>query len=309
MSNPWTCALERGPDRSILSGSEAALCDAIRRGADLRVYTEWLYEEHIAPDLPFPADPRNAGVLEEIVDFRQTMLIDDRYAAGVTTLRQPIQPAAQGFNVNAGPRTSFFLYDMHANQACANILLDDTAAAVPPGAHTRIPPRPAMPKMSAEDQYDLGTLGPSRNFVYDMEVYRFFVRDDWEPVLSHDERGQVTAGSWEAFHAAHRAGREFKVALRNPCADLGNASGRPEHEVFTLLGSGWVHTRRRFYEVLSHPIVRIAPANPLRYASFNWDLAWVFVRTDGFAALRVLDPYTRRFTDRRSRLACRWFVR
>lgn len=306
MNNPWTCALELASDRSITAGSEAALCDAIRRGADLRVYTEWRYEEHIAPDLPAPADPANAGLLEEIIDFRQTMLIDDRYAAGVTTLRQPIQPAAQGFNVNAGPRTSFFLYDMHANQGCANILLDDTAPSAQPGANTRVPPRADMPKMSAEDQHDIGTLGPSRNFVYDMEVYHFFVRDDWQPVLAHDEHGHITAGSWDAFHAAHRAGREFKAAICNPCMDLGSGPG---HEVFTMLGSGWVHTQRRFYEVLSHPLVRIAPAVPLRYASFNWDLAWVFLRTDGFTSLRTLNPYTRQFTDHSTRLACRWFVR
>ncbi|MBI4025709.1 MAG: hypothetical protein HY360_12065, partial [Verrucomicrobia bacterium] len=51
------------------------------------------------------------------------------------------------------------------------------------------------------------------------------------------------------------------------------------------------------------------PAVPLRYASRNWDLSWVFLRTDGFAILRTLDPYTRTFRDHETRLACRWFAR
>ena len=48
---------------------------------------------------------------------------------------------------------------------------------------------------------------------------------------------------------------------------------------------------------------------PLEYRSYGWDVAWVFVRTDGHAAVRVLDPYTRRFADRPGRYAFRWFAR
>ena len=45
----WRLALELGPDRTVLAGSKADLAAAIGRAADLRVYTEFLFEEHIAP--------------------------------------------------------------------------------------------------------------------------------------------------------------------------------------------------------------------------------------------------------------------
>jgi len=38
----WNCALELGADRRLVSGSEKALAGAIGRGADLRIYTEFL---------------------------------------------------------------------------------------------------------------------------------------------------------------------------------------------------------------------------------------------------------------------------
>jgi len=305
ISNPWRCALELKPDRSVSAGSPADLCAAIGRGADLRVYTEWLYEEHITPDLPPPAIPANNGLVQEIIDMRETMLIADRYAAGITTLRQPIQPC-EGFNPAMAKRTSFFMYGMDGVQSSANLILDDTPATAAPGKRQSVPRRDDMPKMSPEEVFDQGTHGPSRNFVYDFEVFRYFVRDDWSPILSHDEQGRVTDGSWDSFTAAHRAGREFKAGISGLCADLG---GEPSHEVFTFLGSGWVHTGRKYYEVLTHPLVRVSPTIPAGYRSGGWDVAWVFLRTDGYACLRVLNPYTRRFTDRATRLAVRWFVR
>lgn len=304
-THSWKCALELRPDRSIAAGSAASLCDAIRRGADLRVYTEWLYEEHIAPDIANP-DPRYNGVLQEIIDMRETMLVDDRYAAGITTLRQPLQPIA-GFNPAVPNRMSYFMYGMDGQQFCATVMLDDTKSTAAPGSF-RVVPRPkAMPKMSETEENDIGTLAPSRNFIYDFEVYRYFVRDDWTPILSHDESGRVTSGSWDAFHQAHREGREFKVGIAGLCSELPGASLR--HEVFTLLGSGWVHTAMKTHEVSTHPLVRVVPAIPMKYRSRGWDVAWVIVRTDGKVKIRSLDPYTRTFRDRETRLACRWFVR
>ena len=42
-----------------------------------------------------------------------------------------------------------------------------------------------MPKMGPEEVFDLGTIPPSRNFVYDFEGYRYFVRDDLGGVAGH----------------------------------------------------------------------------------------------------------------------------
>ncbi len=301
----WTCALELAADRSVTAGSSKSLSDAVRRGADLRVYTEWLVEEHLVPYGDVPRRPENDGVIQEIIDFRQTCLLNDYHVAAMTTLRQPLAPT-MGFN-GRQPKMSFFLYNMDGWQCCASLLLDDASSAVAqPGARELRPALPNMPKMSEEEVFDAGTTAPSRNFVYDMEVYRFWVRDEWTEILAHDSEGNVTAGEFEFVKQAQVDGRELKVAISNLCSDLG--AGR-KHEMFTLLGSSFLHTRRNFYEVATHPMVRVAPAIPLCYASFNWDVCWAFLRTDGFAVLRSLNPYTRAFSDRETRFACRWFVR
>jgi hypothetical protein len=182
--------------------------------------------------------------------------------------------------------------------------------AVEPGGRT-IEPTPAdMPKMGDQEFFDIGTTGPSRNFVYDMETYRYIVRDDWQEILAHDADGRVASGSFDALEAAQIAGREIKVAVSDLCADLAPAGADPPpHEVFTLLGSGFVHARAGLYVTLTHPLVRVAPSIPVRYSSGGWDVAWVFLRTDGQARIRRIDPYTRQWEDRPARFACRWFVR
>jgi hypothetical protein len=301
----WSTALELAPDRSVVAGSKAELADAIRRGADLRIYTEFLYEEHI---LPGGGDPALHGLIREVIDFRETLLIDDRYVAAITTLRQPLEPP-HGFN-GTDPKMSFFMYTMDGEQALANLVFGDLADQVAPGERVVVPTPADMPKMGAQEFHDLGTTGPSRNFVYDMERYRFVVRDDWQEILAHDEEGRVQSGSFDALEAAQIAGRELKVAIRDLGADIATA-GEPgrRHETFTLLGSGFLHVRPALYVTLTHPLVRIAPSVPIRYRSGNWDVAWVFLRTDGRARVRRIDPYTRAWEDRDARFSCRWFVR
>lgn len=300
----WRCALELNPARKPTSGSADDLARAIRQGADLRVYTEFLHEEHISPfGSPQTQDPRLHGLIREIIDFRVGYLIDGRHAAGITMLRQPLEPT-NGFN-GTQPRMSFFLYNMDASQACASLLLDEGPHEAP-GRQTVDPVPDLMPKMSVSRGFDQGSAGPSRNFIYDMEVYRYFVAEDWQEILAHDENGRVLRGSIDLIEEAQIAGRELKVAIRDLCADLGNG---PSHEVFSLLGSSFFHTGVRTHEALTHPLVRVAPAVPLAYGPGNWDVAWVSVRTDGWCVLRRLDPWTRKFRDEKRRLALRWFVR
>lgn len=298
----WTCELELASDRSVRAGSQDALAATIRRGADLRIYTEFLFEEHIAPG--GDGHPDHAGLVREVIDFRETILVGDSRVAGVTTLRQPLEPPF-GFN-GRQPKMSYFMYQSDGRQACANLLLDDAPSTLSPGIRAEAPTPSQMPKMSPEVLYDQGTTGPSRNFVYDMEVYRYFVRDEWEELLAADADGRVVRGSLDAIERAQIAGRELKVGIRDLCADLGDGPG---HEVFSSLGSGFFHTGMRLYDALTHPLVRVAPADPLEYRSSGWDVAWVHVRTDGEAVVRVLDPYTRRFSDRPARFALRWFAR
>ncbi|MBA3235886.1 MAG: hypothetical protein H0T59_07835 [Chloroflexi bacterium] len=310
----WSLALELGPDRSVVAGSKAGLAAAIKRGADLRVYTEFVFEEHIVPG--GNGDPSMDGLIREVIDFRETILVDDRHVGAVTTLRQPLEPPF-GFN-GPDPKLSFFMYTGDGEQAHASLVLGDHAGGVEPGERRVLPPPADMPKMSAEEYHDFGTTGPSRNFVYDMERYRYFVRDEWDEVLAHDERGGVVHGSFDELEAAQVAGREIRVGIADLARGLsaGSAGGGSDgaggplrHEVFSNVGSGFLHTGPRLYAALTHPLVRVAPAVPLRYASGNWDVAWVFLRTDGLARVRRLDPYTRRWDDRDERFACRWFAR
>jgi hypothetical protein len=310
----WTTALELRPDRSIASGSTQALVDALARGADLRMYTEFVFEEHIEPG--WTGDPRLRGPIREVIDFRETIIVDGRHAAGMTTLRQPLHPPF-GFN-GTDAKMAYFFYTSDADQARANLLIagpEADAARSPgapsPGGRVINPPAPDMPKMSPEEAFDLGTLGPSRNFVYEMDVYRFIVRDDWEEILAHDADGTVTGGSIDALEAAQIAGRELKVAIRGLAADVAASVSLPpvDHEIVTNLGSGFFHTSPRLYNALTHPIVRVAPAVPLRYRSRGWDLVWVHLRTDGRATVRRLDPWTQAWTDTPARLAARWFAR
>jgi hypothetical protein len=304
----WSLALELAPDRSVRTGSKTALAAAIGRAADLRIYTEFLFEEHIIPG--GNGDPSQDGLIREVIDFRETILVDGRHVGAITTQRQPLEPPF-GFN-GTEPKMSFFMYTSDGDQALANFVFAGVEGAPAPGERSVVPPPPDMPKMGVQEYFDLGTSGPSRNFVYDMETYRYFVRDDWEEVLAHDAHGTVTAGSFDGLEAAQIAGREIKVGIRDLATDLRRAGG-PEaavaHEVFTPVGSGFLHTGPRIYAALTHPLVRVAASDPLRYGSGGWDVAWVFLRTDGQAVVRRLEPYTRTWEDRPGRFACRWFAR
>jgi len=239
-------------------------------------------------------------------------VVEGRHAAGMTTLRQPLHPPF-GFN-GTDPKMAFFFYTSDADQARANIVLggaEAAAATATPGSRAVNAAAADMPKMSPEEAFDLGTLGPSRNFVYEMETYRFIVRDDWEELLAHDADGAVTGGSIDALEAAQIAGRELKVAIRGLGAELARSVGLPEldHEVISHVGSGFFHIGPRLYNALTHPIVRVAPAIPLRYRSGGWDLVWVHLRTDGRATVRRLDPWTQAWSDTPARFAARWFAR
>ncbi|HEX6868930.1 MAG TPA: hypothetical protein VF119_09000, partial [Candidatus Limnocylindrales bacterium] len=253
----WTLALELAPDRSVRTGSKAELAAAIGRGADLRVYTEFLFEEHIVPG--GNGDPSQDGLIREVIDFRETILVGDGHVGAITTQRQPLEPPF-GFN-GTQPRMSFFMYTSDGDQALAGLVFGGVEGAPAPGGRMVEAPPADMPKMGPQEFFDLGTSGPSRNFVYDMETYRYFVRDDWEEIFAHDADGRVTAGSFDALEAAQVAGREIKVGIRELAADLstGAATGPAVHTVFTPIGSGFLHTGPRLYAALTHPLVRVAP--------------------------------------------------
>ena len=112
----WKCALELDANRSVVSGSTSELAEAIGRAADLRIYTEFLHNEHI--DVGSPSNER----IREVAEFGVTYRVDQKWVAGIMSLRQPIE-LPNGF----GPRSSmsFFMYNQDGTQAIARPYLDD----------------------------------------------------------------------------------------------------------------------------------------------------------------------------------------
>jgi hypothetical protein len=295
----WKNLLELDAQRNLISGDESTLCDAIRRGADLRIYTEFLHNEHI--DVESESDER----IEEVSEFAVTYLVEDSWAAGVMSLRQPIE-LPTGFGPR--PSMSFFLYNQNGQQAIARPYLDGTPANGVLGASPpQIPPK--MPKYHTQSSWDIGTNAPSSNFIYDFDVYRFMVRDDWQKVLSHSAEGEVLSGSIQELATAAADGCQLKVGVRDLCADFGHDENKVEHEVVVQAGPCYFYTEQQLMIAGSHPLVRVRPSTPMLYESRGWDFGWLMLRSDGHVVYRRCDPYSLAFDDIPGRYAIRWFVR
>ena len=298
MDNPtgrWRCVLELDAARNLSGGSEKALAEAVGAGQDLRIYTEFRHNEHI--DVTSDDDE----LVQEVAEFRVTYLVDGRWAAGIMSLRQPVE-LPTGFGPR--PSMSFFLYNQDGGQAIARPHLDGEIARGGPGPSEPQSPG-GMSKYHAQDSWDTGTNAPSYNFVYDFDRFRFNVSDRWRQVLAHDDAGRVTGGSVTALADAFARGSAVKVGIEGVCADLGSGT---RHELFVETHSCYYYTGRRLFIAGTQPVVRVRPAVPMRYGSGNWDFGWLVVRTDGAVAFRRCDPYSLAFEDRELRCGMRWFV-
>ena len=297
---PWTPVLELDGQRAVVAGSSEALCNAIRRGADLRIRTDFVFNEHL------DTASNNSEPVVEVSDFRVTYLIEDRWSAGIMSQRMPICPP-EGFGPR--PSMSFFMYNQDGRQAIARPYLDGPPAVGPRGP-SPLDDHSDMPKYHQRDSWDADTNAPSSNFVYDFDLYRYLVCDNWEEVLSHTVEGEAEFGSIEALYDAFSQGREIKVGIRGLCADLAeDPEAAADHTVFVQTGPGYYCTQRRLFSAGSQPVVRVRPDIPMRYTSGGWDFGWLMPRTDGFVDRWLCDPYTLRFHQSPGRYAIRWFVR
>lgn len=111
MSN-WECILRLSKDLSITEGSQTALCDAIRQGADLNIFTSFRHNVHIDPK------SYNPELIEEVSQFPCTYLVDNIWSAGIMTWRQPVNPSNVSTEFGV-PSMSFFLYNQDGKQAIA----------------------------------------------------------------------------------------------------------------------------------------------------------------------------------------------
>ncbi|MEO6908491.1 MAG: hypothetical protein ABI210_11435 [Abditibacteriaceae bacterium] len=295
----WQCALELDESRKIVTGSEANLAAAIGRGADLRVYTEFRYNEHI------DVTSDNTEMMREVSEFGITYLLDKRWAAGIMNLRQPIE-LPDGFGPR--PSMSFFLYNQNGQQAVARPYLDGTEVnGIMGAAPAQIPEN--MPRYHAQQSFDAGTNAPSSNFIYDFGCYRFLVEDSWREVFSHDKSGAVLEGSLSDLVSAFSQGLDIKIGVSGLCDELQIDETKINHEVFIKAGYSYYNTERRMFTVGTQPIVRVGPSIPLLYGSQNWDFGWLMARSDGHVAYRKCDPYTLQFNDQVGHQVIRWFVR
>jgi len=295
----WTCALELDESRAVTAGSADALVAAIGHAADLRIATAFRHNEHIDTTSDDPE------LIEEVAEFGVTVVVEKRWAAGIMSLRQPVD-----LPVGFGPRPSmsFFLYNQNGEQAIARPFLDSGAQSRADLLLNRIanaakgPSAPTapdnMPRYHALDNWDEFSNAPSHNFVYDFDFFRYCVRDDWREV------------DFEELIAAFRTGCAIKIGVSGLCDDLVPDGEAPlPHEVFVQAGSAYHYTEQRLFMVGSHPVIRVRPDIPMRYATDNWDFGWLFARTDGHVVYRRCDPYTLQFDDRALQCPLRWFVR
>ena len=301
------CVLELDMHRNIVGGSPKALRDAIRQGADLRIYTTFKHNEHI------DSKSSNDEIIREVSDFPATYLIEDKWAAGIMTLRQPV-----ALPDRFGPKASmsFFMYNENGLQACARPYLEDI---VPPAPDMVMPFKEGgeLPKdkqdsplglMHTYSMYDDSTNAPSKNFVWDFYSYKYLVNTQWTEVLSHDENGNVLSGDPKLLDEASNAGLELKVAIRGVCNGLWGRQDCPDHELFIQTGPHYYYSQTGYMVAETRPFVRVQPQIPMKYESCNWDFGWAIVRSDGYVAGLYYNPYTLKPERTFSRHAMRWFV-
>ena len=292
MVNPihsWRCLLELKSARQIVKGSPDDLGAAIGRASDLRIGTEFIHNEHI--DVTSSSSER----IREVAEFGVTYRINNSWSAGVMSLRQPIE-LPTGFGPR--PSMSFFLYNQDGTQGIARPFLDGRPAGGQRGAAVAEPPDD-MPKYHVADAWDAETNAPSHNFVY-----------DWQEVLHHTSDGTVLSGSLDDLIEALSSGCSIKLGIAGLCDSLADpGEDSIDHEVFVQGGSAYYYMERKLFMIGTHPVVRIRPAVPMRYASDAWDFGWLMVRTDGHTVYRRCDPHTLQFTDHVSQHGIRWFVR
>jgi hypothetical protein len=298
---PWQNVLTLDAARSVIDGSATELQAAIARGADLRIYSEFRHNEHI------DTTSSDGDLVQETMDMRTTYLVDGRWAAGIITLRQPVE-LPHGFGPR--PSLSLFLYNEDGRQAIARPHLDGAPVDDARGPSASVD-HGKMPKYHEFERYDDGTNAPSSNFVYDFDVLRYFVRDDWRLVLQHNADGEIVFGSHADVADAFASGVEWKLGICGLCADLAGTGGTPPlpHEVFVQAGSCYFYPKKQLLIAASHPLARVRPAIPLRYETGAWDYAWLVARTDGRVARLVYDPYTLRPTRAEGQYEMKWFCR
>lgn len=292
----WFCALTLDEDRNVVTGNYEMLAAAVAQAADVRCYTTFDYGEHMA------APGSEVGLVQEMMNFPVTYWLDGGRVAGIQTTRYPAD-CSLGFQPY--PSLSFFMYNDNGQFGVARPYLDGRK-----GKATLVDEDQLGPKYHILERFDDETPCPSENALYQFGEYRWWVRDNWEKVLSHEGDGTVLSGSLRALQDAFRSGKEIKVGVRDLCATLVREGEEVvKHEVFVQMSPVYNHQAQGFLGGESQPIVRVAPSVPMRYQPENWNYGWILPRTDGVVHQLIINPYTHAFIRTQCRCAVRWFVR
>lgn len=288
MLEKWNSVLELNSKREIVKGTPEELRKAINNGADLRVATDFYHNEHI--------DVRscNHDLIHEVSDFPCTYFIDNRWVAGMMTFRQPVQLPGV-----FGPKESMslFMYNENGLQAIARPLLN--GGREPVGEDTPI----LEEKYHLLSSFDGETNGPSSNFIYDFESYRFLINDCWEEIYHHDANGNAISGNARDLETASQNGTELKVGIVNL------VDGGLKHTVFVQTGPHYFYHNENCMVAQTRPMVRCTPNIPMEYKSGNWDYGWNIVRSDGKVSTLYYNPYTLKAEREFKNCEIRWFAK
>ena len=289
----YETVLELDSSRQVVSGSAEKLNRAIASGADIRVRTDFIHNEHIDPD---SADNQRVA---ETSSFPQTVLIDKVWSAFFMTLRQPIA-LRDGFGE---PNSlSLFLYNQDGQQAMARLVMDHT------GPDTALWDGDDLyPKTHTISVQDAGTSGISKNFIYDFDRFMFFANNGYEELYAHTADGIALNGTVAELEKAYGSGRPIKIAVRGLSRVLWGDSGH-EDELFLHGSSAYDYTGDPLMICNSFPFVSVPAAIPLVYQPQSYRYCWLLARSDGHVAIRSYNPFTDQWTTRHAHLPVRWFA-
>ena len=274
----WTELCRVNGDFTATSDQVAAVAEAVRHGADLRRFSIY--------------DPKATGMVEETMTLQTTWVFDDDHVGGLATLRQPVD-CALGFG--STPCMAYWIFNVAAPSGMAMVPLDGCPVNNPTGKWVQVENHPFI-------------QGTDTQWL--SKEYRWWARDDWQEIYTHDEQGRPSQGTWSDVRKAANAGCVLKVGIRNPWTYLNSEVQPPlDHEVFMECGVQFSHLEADFLGALTIPTLLVKPCKPLKFSKESFAPAWILARTDGRVCRQTLDPSTMQWQRTWTRHAIRWFAR
>lgn len=281
-------------ERRLKSGSTELLNRKIMGGADLRICTGFLHNEHI------DISSIDNQLVAETSTFQETVLIDGKWSAYFMTLRQPVA-LRDGFGY---PNSlSLFLYNQNGQQAIARLIMDGTDDK----SMKRDSEESGMKKMHTINTFNENTPGVSRNFIYDFEFYDYIVNDCYREIYGNYKDGTCAAGNMGEIGEAYRYGRGIKLAIKGLSKIMWGDTGH-EDEIFIHCGSSYYYTKDKLMITNTHPFVSVPADIPLTYKADSYRYCWVVARTDGRVEIRSYNPFENIWETKAVNLSLRWFA-